>query len=78
MTEKKSISFLFIFLGFALSGFGGSTLGSFIITDVIFYRVLNIQGNLETVDLIARISLIAFGFLISGIGVLLFRKSNKH
>lgn len=78
MTEKKSISFLLIFLGFALAGFGGSTLGSFIITDVIFYRVLNIQGNLGTVDLVARISLIVVGFLISGIGVLLFRKSNKN
>lgn len=78
MTEKKSISFLLIFLGFALAGLGGSILGSFIITDVIFYRVLNIQGNLGTVDLVARISLIVVGFLISGIGVLLFRKSNKN
>ncbi|WP_159646728.1 hypothetical protein [Erysipelothrix anatis] len=75
--KKETISFILIFLGLAIAIFGASTLGSFIITDLFFNKMLNTQMNLGTVDLISRIILLVIGFSISGIGVILFRKSNK-
>lgn len=75
---KHSISFVLIFFGLAIAIFGGSSLGSFIITDIIIHKMLDVQGNLGTLDLIARITLIVVGFFISGIGAILFRKLNKN
>lgn len=77
-STKQTISFVLIFLGLAIAIFGGSTLGSFIITDIIIHKMLNVQGYLGTLDFIARITLIVVGFFISGIGAVLFRISNKN
>ncbi|AGN24506.1 hypothetical protein K0810_00995 [Erysipelothrix rhusiopathiae] len=77
-STKQTLSFVLIFLGLAIAIFGGSTLGSFIITDIIIHKMLNVQGNLGTLDLVVRITLIVVGFFISGIGAILFRKLNKN
>ncbi|MDE8081859.1 hypothetical protein PT105_04295 [Erysipelothrix rhusiopathiae] len=77
-STKQTLSFIFVFLGLAIVIFGGSTLGSFIITDIIIHKMLNVQGNLGTLDLVVRITLIVVGFFISGIGAVLFRKLNKN
>lgn len=77
-STKQTLSFIFVFLGLAIVIFGGSTLGSFIITDIIIHKMLNVQSNLGTLDLVVRITLIVVGFFISGIGAVLFRKLNKN
>ncbi|WP_323617015.1 hypothetical protein [Erysipelothrix rhusiopathiae] len=77
-STKHTLSFVLIFLGLVIAIFGGSTLGSFIITDIIIHKMLNVHGNLGKLDLVVRITLIVVGFFISGIGAVLFRKLNKN
>lgn len=75
--KKETISFILIFSGLLIAIFGASTFGSFIITDVVFNKILKTHMNLGSIDLVARIFLLIIGFSISAIGVVLFRVSSK-
>lgn len=77
-TKKETFSFVLIFSGLLVAVFGASEFGSFIITDIVFNKILNTNIDLGTIDLVARFILLVIGFFIAGIGVVIFRKVNKN